>query len=50
MSVIVVLIFVLGYAGIAFENKIKINKTAIALITGVLCWTVYIHFSPDKVM
>jgi Na+/H+ antiporter NhaD/arsenite permease-like protein len=50
MSEIVVLIFVLGYAAIAFENTIKINKSAIALITGVLCWVVYMFFSSDKVV
>src|SRR6202035_4166588 len=33
---------------IAFESAIKINKAAIALITGVLCWTVYIISSNDK--
>jgi NhaD family Na+/H+ antiporter len=38
-------IFVIGYLAIAFEHPIKINKTASALITGVLCWTVYIIFS-----
>jgi Na+/H+ antiporter NhaD/arsenite permease-like protein len=41
-------VFILGYAAIALENSIKINKAASALITGVLCWTIYILFSPDK--
>ncbi|MCK9641135.1 MAG: sodium:proton antiporter NhaD [Prolixibacteraceae bacterium] len=49
MSEIVILIFILGYAAIAFEHTIKINKSATALITGVLCWTIYILFSSDKV-
>jgi NhaD family Na+/H+ antiporter len=35
-------IFVIGYLGIAFEHVIKVNKTAIALLTGVALWT--IHF------
>ncbi len=48
MTTIIVLIFVLGYIAIATEHPIKINKTASALLTGVLCWTVYILFSPDK--
>lgn len=39
---LIVIIFVLGYAAIAFEHPIKINKAASALLTGVLCWTVYI--------
>lgn len=48
MTGLIIFIFVLGYALIAFEHLIKINKSATALVTGVLCWTVYILFSPDK--
>jgi Na+/H+ antiporter NhaD/arsenite permease-like protein len=48
MIALIVTIFILGYIAIAFEHKIKINKAATALITGVLCWSVYILFSPDK--
>ncbi len=48
MTTLIITIFILGYIAIAFEHKIKINKAATALITGVLCWTVYILFSPDK--
>ena len=50
MYVFLLLIFTVGYIGIAFENELKINKTAIALITGVLCWVVYAFFSSDKVI
>lgn len=42
MNTIIILIFVLGYAAIAFEHNLKLNKAASALLTGVLCWTVYI--------
>ncbi len=48
MNIIIVSIFIIGYIGIAFEHFIKINKTASALLTGVLCWTVYILCSSDK--
>ncbi|MBK5271125.1 MAG: sodium:proton antiporter NhaD, partial [Bacteroidia bacterium] len=48
MTVIIAIIFLLGYVAIVFEHSIKINKAASALVTGVLCWTVYILFSPDK--
>lgn len=48
MIILIIAIFILGYTAIAFEHKIKINKAATALITGVLCWTIYILFSPDK--
>ena len=48
MGVLIIAIFILGYVAIAFEHTIKINKAASALITGVLCWTVYILFSTNK--
>ena len=41
MEIIAVLIFVLGYLAIALEHPIKINKTASALVTGVLVWLVF---------
>lgn len=40
-------IFIIGYAAIAFEHPLKINKTASALLTGVLCWLVYILSGAD---
>jgi Na+/H+ antiporter NhaD/arsenite permease-like protein len=48
MEVIIIAIFVIGYIAIATEHFININKAAIAIVTGVLCWTVYILISPDK--
>ena len=45
MNTIIIIAFILGYAFIVIENKIKINKAATALFTGVLCWTIYILFS-----
>ena len=47
MTTLIIAIFVLGYLAIAFEHPIKVNKTASALITGVLCWAVYMVFSTD---
>ncbi len=38
----IIAVFILGYAAIVFEHKIKIDKAASALITGVLCWTLYV--------
>jgi Na+/H+ antiporter NhaD/arsenite permease-like protein len=49
MTTLIIIIFILGYVAITLEHRIKINKAATALITGVLCWTVFILFSPDKV-
>ena len=48
MIAIIITIFVLGYAAIALEHNIKLNKAASSLVTGVLCWTVYIIYMPDK--
>jgi Na+/H+ antiporter NhaD/arsenite permease-like protein len=48
MAGLIITIFVLGYAAIALEHTIKLNKAASALITGVLCWVVYIVSVPDK--
>jgi len=48
MTVLILIIFIAGYAAIAFEHPLKVNKAASALITGVLCWTIYILQSNDK--
>jgi Na+/H+ antiporter NhaD/arsenite permease-like protein len=48
MTTLIVAIFVIGYAAIAAEHPIKVNKAASALLTGVLTWTVYILFTSDK--
>jgi Na+/H+ antiporter NhaD/arsenite permease-like protein len=42
MYIAIILVFVAGYLAIAFEHSLKINKTATALLTGVLCWVIYI--------
>lgn len=42
MYLLMVIIFVIGYAAIALEHNIGIDKAASALITGVLCWTMYV--------
>lgn len=48
MVTVISIIFILGYAAIALEQPLKINKAASALITGVLCWTVFALLSDDK--
>jgi Na+/H+ antiporter NhaD/arsenite permease-like protein len=47
MEKILITIFLAGYAAITLEHTLKINKAASALVTGVLCWTVYIVVSAD---
>jgi NhaD family Na+/H+ antiporter len=41
MLVLLIAIFVVGYLAITLEQSLQINKTAIALLTGVLCWTIF---------
>lgn len=48
MALAIIITFILGYFAIALEHSIKINKAATALITGVVCWTIYILFQSDK--
>ncbi len=44
-------IFIIGYLAIAFEHHIKLNKASSALLTGVICWTIYVFsgVAHDKV-
>lgn len=41
-TILLITVFVLGYLAIAFEHPLKLNKAAPALITGVVCWTIYL--------
>lgn len=41
ITALLIFVFIAGYAAIAFEHPLKLNKAASALITGVLCWTIY---------
>ncbi|MBI3218244.1 MAG: sodium:proton antiporter NhaD [Bacteroidetes bacterium] len=49
MELYVILVFVVGYIAIAMEHPIKINKTASALLTGVICWTLYAVSENDAI-
>lgn len=40
MALLLVGVFVLGYALIALEHPLKIDKAASALLTGVCCWVI----------
>jgi Na+/H+ antiporter NhaD/arsenite permease-like protein len=44
---LILIIFLVGYTFITLEHSIGINKAAIALLTGVLCWTAYLFYSSD---
>ena len=45
MVVTLVTIFILGYACIALEHPLKINKTASALLLGCLTWAIFNMFN-----
>lgn len=47
MVIVLVGVFILGYLLITMEHTVKVNKSAIALLTGGLGWTIYSLFSPD---
>jgi Na+/H+ antiporter NhaD/arsenite permease-like protein len=46
MELIIIILFIIGYILIALEHPIKINKTATALVTGVVCWTIFAMSGP----
>ena len=48
MELVVIFVFGVGYLAIALEHPIKINKTASALLTGVLCWTLFVLSEPSE--
>lgn len=41
MSLLMIVVFVIGYAAIALEHPIKVNKSASALLLAVLMWLIY---------
>jgi Na+/H+ antiporter NhaD/arsenite permease-like protein len=45
MEILILIIFCVGYLFITLEHSIHINKTATALVSGVLCWTIYVLYS-----
>lgn len=48
MVAILLAIFVIGYTAITLEHSIQINKSATALITAVLCWTLIVLNADNK--
>lgn len=43
-----ILIFLVGYIAITFEHSLRVNKAGVALVTGVLCWTVIVLGATDR--
>ncbi len=48
MYTVIILVFVAGYLCIALEHVIKINKTASALVVGIVCWTLFMFDSTSR--
>jgi len=42
MFILMIVVFVLGYAAIAMEHTIRVDKAATALLTGVITWTILV--------
>lgn len=47
MNTLLIIVFVLTYAAIAFEHPLQINKSAAALIGAGLLWTAYAVMGPE---
>ena len=41
LTLVIVIVFIIGYACIAIESVIKVNKAAIALLMFIACWTLF---------
>ncbi|GAB2561029.1 sodium:proton antiporter NhaD [Spirosoma aerophilum] len=48
MTLLLAGFFIIGYLLITLEHSININKTATALITGVVCWAAYALLAADS--
>jgi Na+/H+ antiporter NhaD/arsenite permease-like protein len=48
MFTLLIIIFIIGYIAVTLEHTLKVNKSATALITAVLCWTIIIVNASDK--
>ena len=42
IPVILLIVFVVGYLAIVFEHNIKVDKAASALLTGTICWALFV--------
>ena len=49
MYELMIVVFVIGYACITIEHQLKVDKAAIALVTGILCWTIYV-FGKEEIV
>lgn len=50
MIIAMLIVFILGYFLIAIEHTTRINKSAIALMLGILLWSMYIFAGPHLII
>lgn len=50
MQILILSIFIAGYAAIVLEHTIRIDKAATALLTGALCWVVFMVSATDTTL
>ena len=48
MITLLIIIFIVGYLAITTEHSIRINKAASALLTGVICWTIFVFTQEES--
>ena len=49
MEILILVVFILGYMGIAFEHPLRVDKSAFALLAGTLCWAIFVIGGHDQV-
>lgn len=50
MITAILIVFILGYVLIALEHETNVNKTAVALVLGMVLWTMYIFADPHLIV
>jgi Na+/H+ antiporter NhaD/arsenite permease-like protein len=48
MFILMIVVFVIGYAGIALEHPLRINKSATALLLGTVMWVLFALGDPSS--
>ena len=48
METFIIIVFIIGYTAIITGEKIRLDKAAAALLTGIFCWAIYIMQAADK--
>ena len=47
-NILIIIVFVIGYALITVEHVTKLNKTSIALLMAILCWALVFLSNPNS--